>query len=94
VPGLPGDKSITHRAALISALAAGQTRISNFSTSEDCASTLRCLQQLGVRSERTGNSVHVTGVAGETARQPLGFRAALNALDCGNSGSTIRMRQR
>jgi 3-phosphoshikimate 1-carboxyvinyltransferase len=91
VPGLPGDKSITHRAAIISALAAGQTRISNFSTSEDCASTLRCLHQLGVRSERTGNSVLVTGVAAKDAAQPLSFCAAHEALDCGNSGSTIRM---
>lgn len=91
VPGLPGDKSITHRAAIISALAAGQTRISNFSTSEDCASTLRCLQQLGVRGERNGNSVLVSGVAAKDAGQQPSFRAAHEALDCGNSGSTIRM---
>ncbi len=49
---LPGDKSISHRAALLSAMATGETRIENFATSADCASTLGCLQDLGVEIRR------------------------------------------
>ena len=91
VPGLPGDKSITHRAALISALAAGRTRITNFSTSQDCTSTLECLRHLGVSIERDGSTVIVDGVGSGSAGLPPRFRATTDALDCGNSGSTIRM---
>lgn len=91
VPALPGDKSITHRAAIISSLAAGQTRITNFSTSADCASTLQSLRQLGVPVGRDGKTVIVEGVASPRAGQPPQFRPAGEALDCGNSGSTIRM---
>ncbi len=85
---LPGDKSISHRVAIIAALAArgAQTRITNFSTSEDCAATLACLERLGVSVERNQTSVIVTG-AGLS-----GLRAHPTAeLDCGNSGSTMRM---
>ena len=49
---VPGDKSISHRAAMIAALAEGSSRITNFSTSVDCAATLACLEQLGVSIER------------------------------------------
>lgn len=80
---LPGDKSISHRAALIAALATGRSRISNFSTALDCASTLSCLAQLGVEINRSANTVLVTG----TPR--LAKPSA--ALDCGNSGSTMRI---
>ncbi|MGB9179814.1 MAG: 3-phosphoshikimate 1-carboxyvinyltransferase [Pyrinomonadaceae bacterium] len=82
---VPGDKSISHRAAMIAALAEGPSVINNFSTSEDCASTLSCLKQLGVSIERDGASVSVEGVGLD------GLRAPLEALDCGNSGSTMRM---
>src|SRR5215213_4150296 len=82
---LPGDKSISHRAALFSALATGETRIENFATSADCASTLSCLEQLGVRVERDGASVSITG-AGKT-----GFQKPAAPLDCGNSGTTMRL---
>src|SRR5882672_345937 len=80
---LPGDKSISHRAALVAALAHGESRITDFSTSQDCASTLACLASLGVLIEREGNDVCVT------AKGRL--RAPTEPLDCGNSGSTIRM---
>ena len=80
---LPGDKSISHRAAIIASLAAGPSRIANFSPSQDCAATLSCLEKLGVAIERDGNSVRVES-GGE-----LCSPAAI--LDCGNSGSTIRM---
>lgn len=80
---LPGDKSISHRAALIAALAKGKSRIANFSTSQDCASTLACLRQLGVSITRAGNEVTI---------EPSGqLSAPVNPLDCGNSGSTMRM---
>src|SRR5215204_5236399 len=65
---LPGDKSISHRAALFSALATGETRIKNFATSADCASTLSCLEQLGVEINRDGTNVFVKGV-GKTGFQ-------------------------
>ncbi|HUQ32385.1 MAG TPA: 3-phosphoshikimate 1-carboxyvinyltransferase [Pyrinomonadaceae bacterium] len=82
---LPGDKSISHRAAILSALARGQARINNFSTSRDCARTLACLNQLGVEMKREGTTVTIEGVG------LGGLRAAADSLDCGNSGSTIRM---
>lgn len=82
---MPGDKSISHRAAMIAALAEGPSVIHNFSTSEDCAATLACLEKLGVKIEREGTSVRVCGVGLD------GLRAPTEALDCGNSGSTMRM---
>lgn len=82
---LGGDKSISHRAALISAIASGETRIDNFSTSADCASTLGCLENLGVRIRRENSTVFVKGV-GKT-----GFHKPETALDCGNSGTTVRL---
>jgi 3-phosphoshikimate 1-carboxyvinyltransferase len=82
---LPGDKSISHRAAILSALASGATRIENFSTSEDCAATLNCLRQLGVKIEHDGTNVIVEGVGLH------GLLAPSAPLDCGNSGSTMRM---
>jgi 3-phosphoshikimate 1-carboxyvinyltransferase len=84
---LNGDKSISHRAAMISALAprGGETRIENFSTSADCASTLDCLENLGVEIRRENSTVFVKGV-GKT-----GFQKPATALDCGNSGTTVRL---
>src|ERR1041384_5182371 len=61
---LPGDKSISHRVALIAALSSGSSEISNYSTARDCASTISCLQKL---------------------------TAPCRPLDCGNSGSTLRI---
>lgn len=82
---VPGDKSISHRAAIIAAMAAGVSRIENFATGEDCASTIKCLRQLGVEIQQDGTNVYVKGV-GKT-----GFRAPVAPLDCGNSGTTIRL---
>ena len=81
--GLPGDKSISHRTALIAALSAGSSEISNFSTAQDCASTLACLQQLGVSVEFDRGLVRFRG------NQEL--KAPHGPLDCGNSGSTMRI---
>jgi 3-phosphoshikimate 1-carboxyvinyltransferase len=82
---LPGDKSISHRAALFSAMANGETRIENFATSADCASTLSCLEQLGVEIRRENSTVFVKGVGKK------GFQRPENPLDCGNSGTTMRL---
>lgn len=80
---MPGDKSISHRAALMAALAAGVSRLRNFSTSEDCAATLSCLRQLGVLIEQNGQDVFVKSFGV--------LRAPSQPLDCGNSGSTMRL---
>lgn len=82
---LPGDKSISHRAALLAAIATGETRVENFATSADCASTLACLQNLGVEIRKENRSVFIKGV-GKT-----GFQKPSQNLDCGNSGTTVRL---
>src|SRR5436190_8947407 len=79
---LAGDKSISHRVALIAALASGYSRITNFSSAQDCASTLSCLNQLGVEIERSGNEVRIQGAK---------LRSPADPLDCGNSGTTMRI---
>ena len=80
---LPGDKSISHRAALIAALAEGPSEIANFSTARDCASTLSCLRALGVSIEQTNDKLTFPG--GQKLATPS------TPLDCGNSGSTMRI---
>jgi 3-phosphoshikimate 1-carboxyvinyltransferase len=82
---VPGDKSISHRAAIIAAVASGVSRLSNYSTSADCAATLSCLRQLGVTVEQTGPNVVIHGVGNH------GLRVANKKLDCGNSGTTMRL---
>lgn len=82
---LPGDKSISHRAAILAALADGRSRIENYSTSADCASTLFCLQQLGVGIEQAGKDFLIDGAGVE------GLRAPAAPLDCANSGTTMRL---
>src|ERR1041384_3095463 len=80
---LPGDKSISHRAALIAALAAGSSEITNFSSARDCASTVTCLGELGISIEQTADKLTFKG--GEKLVAPQ------RPLDCGNSGSTLRI---
>lgn len=82
---LPGDKSISHRAALLAAMADGESRITNFASSEDCSATLKCVGELGVPVERRDAEVLVFGVGKN------GFRKPANALDCQNSGTTMRL---
>ena len=82
---MPGDKSISHRAAMIAALAEGTSRVRNFSTSADCNSTLSCLKELGVSIIREGADLLIHGVGSD------GFRAPRGPLDCGNSGTTMRL---
>ena len=82
---LPGDKSISHRYGMLAAFAEGTSRFSNFSTGADCASTLTCMQALGAKVIRhEDNTIEITGVAGHVT-------PSSHPLDCGNSGSTMRM---
>jgi 3-phosphoshikimate 1-carboxyvinyltransferase len=82
---LPGDKSISHRYAMIAAIARGTSRIRNYSTGADCHSTLGALKTLGTPIEEQGTDVTIRG------RGLRGLAAPRTDLDAGNSGSTIRM---
>lgn len=82
---VPGDKSISHRAALLGGMAHGETHVSNFLLGQDCLSTLRCLKQLGVSWERQGNEVWIRGEGMQAWTEPT------DVLDAGNSGTTSRL---
>jgi 3-phosphoshikimate 1-carboxyvinyltransferase len=82
---LPGDKSISHRYAMLAAIAEGSSRITHFSTGADCHSTLRCLEALGVSIAEEDTTVRLEGAGLDGLRPPAAV------LDAGNSGSTIRM---
>src|SRR6202789_1820593 len=81
---LPGDKSISHRYAMLAGFAEGTSRLTNFSTGADPHSSLACMRAMGARVETVGKTIEVTGTGG-VLHQPKGD------LDCGNSGSTMRM---
>jgi 3-phosphoshikimate 1-carboxyvinyltransferase len=80
----PGDKSVTHRALLFGLLADGETRVLEANPGEDCDRSARAAAALGANVERVGGGWSVRGTAGELA-EPGG------ALDCGNSGTTLRL---
>jgi 3-phosphoshikimate 1-carboxyvinyltransferase len=83
---VPGDKSISHRAVILGAIAEGETRVENMLRAEDTLSTIRCLQQMGVRIEDSGSGpvvVHGVGLRG--------LRAPAGPLDVGNSGTSLRL---
>ncbi len=86
---VPGDKSISHRYAMLTSIAEGESQIHNYSTGADCHSTLSCMRSLGVEHEfkevdgRSVLFVHGKGIQG--------LSAPADQLDAGNSGSTIRM---
>jgi 3-phosphoshikimate 1-carboxyvinyltransferase len=82
---LPGDKSISHRYAMIASIAHGVTRVRNYSTGADCHSTLGCMRALGIEIDGQGTEFTIHGKGLDGLRQPVGD------LDAGNSGSTIRM---
>ncbi|MGP8258798.1 MAG: 3-phosphoshikimate 1-carboxyvinyltransferase [Acidobacteriaceae bacterium] len=82
---VPGDKSISHRYAMLAGLAEGTSRLANFSTGADPHSSLACMEALGATVLRNpDNSIQITGVAGS-------FLQPAAPLDCGNAGSTMRM---
>jgi 3-phosphoshikimate 1-carboxyvinyltransferase len=82
---LPGDKSISHRYAMIASLAEGPSKVVNYSTGADCHSTLGCVQALGIAVREEGTTVTIEGRGLDGWKQPA------HDLDAGNSGSTIRM---
>src|SRR5688572_31541828 len=89
---VPGDKSISHRYALLSAIADGRSTISNYAPGADCASTLACLSALGTIVSRTSASrAEDPPLVSIDGRGLRGLRLASGELDCGNSGSTMRM---
>lgn len=81
---VPGDKSISHRAALIGALARGDTVIHHFLRADDCLHTVSCLRALGVGIEDEGSRLIVRGMGPR-------WRAPMTPLDAGNSGTTMRL---
>src|SRR6185295_17203707 len=82
---VPGDKSLAHRVLLLGALAEGRTTVTRFPGGADVLSTLGAVRALGVRAERDGERVVIDG-GGRDLGAPDG-----TALDCGNSGTTMRL---
>ncbi|MEX2262263.1 MAG: 3-phosphoshikimate 1-carboxyvinyltransferase [Bryobacteraceae bacterium] len=82
---LPGDKSISHRYAMLAGIAEGVSHIRNYSTGADCHSTLNAIRALGAAVNEKGTEVEIHG------RGLNGLTAPQEDLDAGNSGSTIRM---
>jgi len=86
---VPGDKSISHRYAILAALARGRSEISHYSAAADCQSTLSCLARLGVKVEKSrrngAGDVKISGTGID------GLRASRHSLDAGNSGTTMRL---
>src|SRR5579875_2520751 len=86
VVNVPGDKSISHRYAMLTSIAYGDSQIYNYSTGADCQSTLHCMRSLGVTHEfGEQDRRRVLTVNGKGTR---GLEAARDRLDAGNSGST------
>ncbi len=86
---LPGDKSISHRAAILNSLAKGKARIDNFSPGRDCLATIRCLEALGVKIVREGSRDWHTVLVSGTGED--GLQEAVNVLDAENSATTMRL---
>jgi 3-phosphoshikimate 1-carboxyvinyltransferase len=82
---LPGDKSISHRYAMLAALGGGRSELRNFAAARDCHSTLTCLKSLGAEVKVNGSTVHITG------RGLHGLKSPWRMLDAENSGTTIRL---
>jgi 3-phosphoshikimate 1-carboxyvinyltransferase len=81
----PGDKSISHRYAMIAALAEGASELRHFAAAADCHSTLDCMKALGAEVKINKDTVHITG------HGLRGLKSARRALDAGNSGTTMRL---
>src|SRR5437660_12296307 len=82
---IPGDKSISHRYAMLAAIADGISRLHNFSAAHDCFSTLNCMRALGRQWKRADDGAIEVQGGGPQLSVPV------EGLDCGNSGSTMRM---
>ena len=81
---VPGDKSISHRYAMLAAIAEGESRLSGYAPGADCAATLACVEALGARVS-AGDEIVIEG------RGPLGLRAPASPLDAANSGTSMRL---
>jgi 3-phosphoshikimate 1-carboxyvinyltransferase len=84
-PVIPGDKSISHRSLILGALAEGRTEVTDLLESEDVRSTARCLSAMGVRLHTEGAVTLIDGIGAR------GFAPPSDPLDCGNSGTTMRV---
>ncbi len=82
---LPPDKSLAHRSAMIASIASGKSRIRNYPSAADPQSTLNCLRGLGIQIVEEGSEIEVSGFG------LRGLRAPSQPLDCGNSGTTMRL---
>jgi 3-phosphoshikimate 1-carboxyvinyltransferase len=82
---LPGDKSISHRYAMLAALAEGASELRHFSAAADCHSTLACMRALGAEFKEEKDAVRITG------KGLRGLRGSRRDLDAGNSGTTMRL---
>ncbi len=82
---LPGDKSVTHRAIILTALAEGVSTVSSYCRGEDCLNTMRAFQALGVRIDESPDVLQVYGKGMWGLTEPTG------PIDCGNSGTGIRL---
>ncbi|MDW7671042.1 MAG: 3-phosphoshikimate 1-carboxyvinyltransferase [Bacillota bacterium] len=82
---VPGDKSISHRAVMLAGISRGVTHIKGFLNGEDCLSTLRCFQQMGVKVETDAEIMRITGSG------LYGLKEPGDVLDAGNSGTTMRL---
>jgi len=87
----PGDKSISHRYAMLAAIADGPSTIHGYSTGADCASTLACLRALGVPIEQVRRDIASGLHLDILGLQVGGLQPPSSTLDAGNSGSTMRM---
>ena len=85
----PGDKSISHRAAILNSLARGEAEIDNFAPGGDCLSTLRCLKAIGVKVGKKGPRDSPTLLVSGTGEN--GLKEASNVLNAQNSGTTMRL---
>ncbi|MDH5668303.1 MAG: 3-phosphoshikimate 1-carboxyvinyltransferase [Nitrospira sp.] len=83
--GVPGDKSVTHRALILTALAEGESRVFGYCRGEDCLNTMRAFQTLGIRIDETPDCLTVHGKGFWGLSEPNG------PIDCGNSGTGIRL---
>jgi 3-phosphoshikimate 1-carboxyvinyltransferase len=82
---IPGDKSISHRSVMFGAIANGTTTVTNFLKGEDCMSTIKCFQELGVKIEEKEDSLVIEGKGWDHLKEPT------HVLNVGNSGTTIRL---
>ena len=82
---VPGDKSITHRAVILSALAEGESLITGYCRGEDCLNTVRAFRAMGIRIAEQPDHLRVSG------KGFWGLAEPEHPLDCGNSGTTMRL---